>query len=113
MIKKSLPIASLLVLAAGLLVLAQPVLACTGLCQVTPQPGKPFCRTCVDAGYDTGVMCQQSGPCGCFYVQCASFSTVATGLGTMLVPNLDCQGEENAEATAELFTHPLALSAPN
>ena len=42
---------------------------CRGKCVVV---APPFCRRCEDAGVDTGVLCQDSGNCGCFYIQCAA-----------------------------------------
>jgi len=67
----SLQIAVACVLAFGLL-LAVPgsVLAsCTGRC-VLDTSGGGFCLRCVDAGYETGALCGQSGPCGCYFIQC-------------------------------------------
>lgn len=48
--------------------------ACTGICQVV---APPFCRRCMDAGYETGVACRDSGSCGCFYIQCAPAAQAA------------------------------------
>jgi len=42
---------------------------CRGKCVVVEPP---FCRRCEDAGFYTGVLCQDSGDCGCFYIQCVA-----------------------------------------
>lgn len=61
--KKALVIASVAIVA---LVFVDAAFACTQKC--TRVPGT-FCRICEDTGEFTGVGCQQSGPCGCFFVQ--------------------------------------------
>jgi hypothetical protein len=61
--KKALVIASVAIVA---LVFVDAAFACTQQC--TRVPGT-FCRICEDTGEFTGAGCQQSGPCGCFWVQ--------------------------------------------
>lgn len=39
---------------------------CQGICTRI----SPGCRVCENAGQETGALCDQSGPCGCFYVIC-------------------------------------------
>lgn len=60
--------------AVAALLLVESAFACTQMC--TRVPGT-FCRVCEDTGEYTGAGCQQSGPCGCFFVQviCADGST--------------------------------------
>jgi hypothetical protein len=58
------------VLFGAVVLLPQPAAGCTGDC-VWQGPG---CFVCVDTGQYTGVACDQSGPCGCFYVLCAAAS---------------------------------------
>lgn len=43
---------------------------CRGRCEVAPGGG--FCLKCVTADHETGVLCQQSGPCTCYFILCAS-----------------------------------------
>ena len=47
--------------------------ACYGKCMVV----SPMCRRCGDSPTYTGVLCQDSGACGCFYLQCVSAETEA------------------------------------
>jgi hypothetical protein len=42
--------------------------ACTSNC-VKVTGGGPFCRQCLDVGTYTGITCQNSGSCGCFFTQ--------------------------------------------
>jgi|GEM_PF-2129412 len=67
----SLQIGLACLLALGtLLVLPGGALAsCTGRCELDTSGGG-FCLRCVDAGYETGALCGQSGPCGCYFIQC-------------------------------------------
>lgn len=41
--------------------------ACTSNC--VKVGGGPFCRQCMDVGTYTGITCQNSGQCGCFFTQ--------------------------------------------
>lgn len=72
--KRSLPLVVVLVcaVAAGAFLLLPKAVdaSCYGLCERV-QGGQLFCRECVSADQPTGVLCQQSGPCHCFYIQCA------------------------------------------
>lgn len=72
--KRSLPLFLLFactVAVAAFLFLAQPAEAgCRGLCEPASGGGL-FCRKCVTADDETGVLCQQSGQCVCYYIQCA------------------------------------------
>ena len=55
---------------AAVLVLPDTAQAgCRGRCQVAPGGG--FCLNCVTADHETGVLCQQSGPCTCYFILCA------------------------------------------
>lgn len=60
-------------LALGLFLIAPaPVDAsCTGICEYEFSGGQ-FCGKCIDAGYETGGLCQQQGQCYCIEMQCAS-----------------------------------------
>ena len=58
---------SILVL-GGLILPAGAALACYSNC-VRVDPNRPFCRQCEDVGTYTGITCQSSGPCGCFFTQ--------------------------------------------
>lgn len=65
----AVPLVALCALVLCAIALPDVAAACTGKCQVVSPPA---CRRCVDAGFETGVLCQDSGPCGCFYIQCAA-----------------------------------------
>ncbi|MGD2115982.1 MAG: hypothetical protein PVG07_13065 [Acidobacteriota bacterium] len=45
--------------------------SCTGICEYDFSGGH-LCGTCVDAGYETGGLCQQQSQCFCIELQCAS-----------------------------------------
>ena len=51
---------------AGLALQTGAALACTADC-VRVDPNRLFCRQCLDTGEFTGITCQNSGPCGCFF----------------------------------------------
>ena len=53
----------------GIILQTGAALACTERCVRISEPGQPFCRQCLDVGTYTGVTCQSSGPCGCFFTQ--------------------------------------------
>jgi len=40
--------------------------ACTARCV---KVAEPFCRRCLDVGTYTGITCEDSGNCGCFFTQ--------------------------------------------
>lgn len=70
-----LPFACVLVssLVLGVLLVAPGAAeaSCTGYCHYEFSGGQ-FCGTCVDAGYETGGLCEQQGQCYCIEIQCAS-----------------------------------------
>lgn len=61
----------------AVLVPAPATAGCSGICEQSG--GSPWCRRCADAGYETGALCQDSGSCGCFYIQCYSGQMTAVG----------------------------------
>ncbi|HEX4951917.1 MAG TPA: hypothetical protein VF017_00775 [Thermoanaerobaculia bacterium] len=94
------------------LLLPAPADACSGKCVRVPGT---FCRYCADAGFETGVLCQDSGGCGCFYIQCASSTpNLPEGDDTPIFSSLEaaeqCQGAAEP-AVEEAFLTTLA-SAP-
>ena len=85
---------------------------CNGQCQRVA----PLCRRCGESPTPTGVLCQDSGACGCFYIQCVSAQPEAKqpptqtalaelGLGAPMVAPASC-----LSASAEV-TPPLAAVA--
>jgi hypothetical protein len=61
------------------LALPQVASACTTYrCEMVFHPTKPFCLQCVDTGAPTGANCANSGPCGCYFVQCPAFQNAET-----------------------------------
>lgn len=66
----------LAVVAGGLFVIAPSASACTQMCVAD---GSPFCRVCADVGDFTGVTCEQSGPCVCFFTQNNCFAAAEDG----------------------------------
>jgi hypothetical protein len=69
--KLSVPIrlALCLLALAGIVLPEVAAAQCYGQCVVV---APPFCRRCMEAEQPTGVLCRDSGACGCFYVQCAA-----------------------------------------
>lgn len=64
-----LALAGIAAIGAILFIAAPAEASCTGICEnVAPSGG--FCLRCVDAGEETGALCENSGSCGCFFVQC-------------------------------------------
>ena len=61
----------LLVLGLFLVTAGTAEASCTGICEEGFSGGQ-FCSKCVDAGYETGGLCQQQGQCFCIELQCAS-----------------------------------------
>jgi hypothetical protein len=55
-----------LLMLLGTLVGADIAAACSARCVVV---SPPFCRRCLDVGEYTGITCQNSGSCGCFFTQ--------------------------------------------
>lgn len=55
-----------LLMLLGMLVGADIAAACTARCVLV---SAPFCRRCLDVGEYTGITCQNSGSCGCFFTQ--------------------------------------------
>lgn len=55
-------------LALAAIALPEVASACYGKCMLVA----PMCRRCGDSPTPTGVLCQDSGACGCFYIQCVS-----------------------------------------
>lgn len=93
--------------------LPQAALAgCSGKCEHVP--GQPiFCRECVDAGHETGVLCQQSGPCGCFFVQCASLqSTLSLSEDSDTPPLLAAAEPQSACKYWEVVLEDQSLPTP-
>jgi hypothetical protein len=62
---KSFLVVCTLVLAAMVLH-AGAAAACTARCV---KVAEPFCRRCLDVGEYTGITCEDSGNCGCFFTQ--------------------------------------------
>ncbi len=86
----------LLILAA--IVAPEVASACYGKCERIA----PLCRRCMDSPTYTGVLCQDSGACGCFYIQCVSAEAEAKqpptqtalnelGLGAPMMAPSSCQ----------------------
>lgn len=84
---KSLLVVCSLILAA-LVLNAGAAVACTYQCV---KVAEPFCRRCLDTGNYTGVTCQNSGNCGCFFTvnDCglaASGIQAQTDLAALIAP---------------------------
>lgn len=62
---KSFLVVCTLVLAAMVLHVGAAA-ACTARCV---KVAEPFCRRCLDVGTYTGITCEDSGNCGCFFTQ--------------------------------------------
>jgi hypothetical protein len=69
---------------------------CYGQCVVV---APPFCRRCLESDTPTGVLCSDSGSCGCFYIQCATQQAeqpetqkalTELGLGAPLIAPASC-----------------------
>jgi hypothetical protein len=89
---------SLLVVGLVLLVSAQVAGACSGICQRV-DPERPFCRQCMDAGYDTGVLCANAGDCGCYYIMCAEATIGELPPAEQPSPQLPAEVPQPAQAT--------------
>ena len=107
--RSSIPIRfALCILALAAIVLPEVALAqCNGQCQRIA----PMCRRCGESPTPTGVLCQDSGACGCFYIQCVSSQPEAKqpptqtalnelGLGAPIVAPTPCLSAEIAPPLA-------------
>jgi hypothetical protein len=111
--RSSIPVRlALCLLTLAAIVLPEVASACYGKCMMVA----PMCRRCGDSPTYTGVLCQDSGNCGCFYIQCVSAQPEAKqpptqtalnelGLGAPMVAPASC-----LSASAEV-TPPLAVPA--
>jgi hypothetical protein len=83
--------------------LPQAAEACTTYrCQLIEHPTNPFCIACVDTGQPTGANCASSGPCGCYFIQCAMAvqAEVPSPLDGILTEEpTACSSEEDAQVT--------------
>jgi hypothetical protein len=97
-----------LVVLAGIVLPEVAAAQCFGQCVIV---APPFCRRCMDAEQPTGVLCRNSGSCGCFFVQCAAAAEQSEvqatlsdlGLGAPTVVPTSCLSAASAEVAPPLL----------
>lgn len=77
--------------------------ACYSRCVRVDGP-TTFCRQCMDVGEYTGITCENSGPCGCFFTQNTCGTTLQAESQIEAAPADVCQ----ELPFAEMFAAPAA-----